>query len=343
MAQEHLPSGHPAVPRPKIGVLLLNLGTPDGTDYRSMRRYLSEFLSDRRVIDYSPWLWQPLLQLVILTRRPKKSGEAYRAIWNEERDESPLRTVTRSQAEKLAAVLEADGPDLVVDWAMRYGNPSTDLVLRRLADAGCDRIVAMALYPQYAAPTTATAYDKVFESLMKMRRQPALRTMGPYHDHPTYIRLLAESVRTHLAGLGDEPQKLVVSYHGLPERYLMEGDPYHCMCQKTSRLLCEELGWPGARLLTVFQSRFGREEWLKPYLDETLEALPREGVKRIAVISPAFVADCVETLEEIDQQGREQFMAAGGTSFSYVPCLNDGEAHVAFLADLARRELAGWT
>lgn len=337
-----LPEGHPTLPARKIGVVLLNLGTPDGTNYWSMRRYLSEFLSDKRVIDYPAWRWQPILQLIILTKRPFTSGAAYRSIWNKELDESPLRTVTRSQAEKLATRLQSKQPEIVVDWAMRYGNPSIRSVLERLAAQGCDRMALMALYPQYAAPTTATAYDKAFEALMQMRWQPALRTMGPYHDEPGYIDLLASSVERHLATLDWQPEKLVISYHGVPKRFLLSGDPYHCMCQKTTRLVRERLGWPEERVMTCFQSRFGPEEWLQPYLDETLEHLPKEGVKKIAVISPAFVTDCVETLEEIDQEGRDAFLEAGGEQFTYIPCLNDDDAHMDFLAELALREVAGW-
>ena len=336
-----LPADHPPIRARKIGLVLMNLGTPDGTDYRSMRRYLSEFLSDRRVIDYPRWLWQPLLQGVILTRRPFKSGEAYRSIWNEELDESPLRTITRAQAEKLKSHFEAND-NVLIDWAMRYGNPSIQSVLDRLQGEGADRIVLMALYPQYSGPTMATAYDKAFEALMRMRWQPALRTMPPYHDHPGYIRLLAESIERHVEGLDWVPDRVVMSYHGLPKRYLLEGDPYHCHCQKTSRLVREYLGWGEDQLMVCFQSRFGPEEWLQPYLDETLEHLPEQGVKKVAVVSPAFVADCVETLEEINQEGREDFLKAGGTHFSYIPCLNDADDHVAFLADLARTELAGW-
>jgi len=337
-----LPADHPPLKPRKIGVVLLNLGTPDGTDYWSMRRYLNEFLSDRRVIDYSPWFWQPLLQLVILTKRPFSSGHAYETIWNKELDESPLRTITRAQAEKLGQTLAGEDGELMIDWAMRYGNPSIPSVLERLVAEGCDRLLLMALYPQYAAPTTATAYDKAFEALRTMRWQPAVRTMPPYHDEPGYIELIAESVRRHLAGLDFEPEKLVMSYHGLPKRYLLEGDPYHCHCQKTSRLVREALSWPEERVMVCFQSRFGSEAWLQPYLDETLERLPKEGTKRIAVISPAFSTDCVETLEEINQQGRESFLEAGGEKFAYIPCLNDEDGHIGFLADLARRELSGW-
>jgi len=337
-----LPAGHPPVKARRVGVLLLNLGTPDATDYWSMRRYLNEFLSDKRVIDYSNWLWQPLLQLVILSKRPFSSGQAYASIWNSELDESPLRTITRSQTAKLADVLRRRHDGLVVDWAMRYGNPSTHAVLERMVEQGCDRVALLALYPQYSAPTTATAYDQAFRALMKLRWQPAVRTMGPYHDHPRYIQLLAQSIERHLAGLDWQPQRLLMSFHGVPKRYLLSGDPYHCMCLKTARLVRQELGWQDDRLMAVFQSRFGSEEWLQPYLDKTLEQLPEDGIKRVAVISPAFVADCVETLEEIDQEGRDAFLEAGGEQFSYIPCLNDDDAHIDFLAELAEREMAGW-
>lgn len=336
------PLDHPKVPAERIGVVLLNLGTPDGTDYWSMRRYLREFLSDRRVIDYSPWLWQPILHTMILTRRPFASGKLYRSIWNRELDESPLKTVSRNQADRLADELGDLGPDVLVDWAMRYGNPSTETVVKRLTDQGCRKFLFLALYPQYASPTTATAYDKVFEALRRVLWQPAVRTAPPYYDEPGYIELLANSVRDTVAREGFEPDRLIFSYHGTPRRFLTSGDPYHCMCQKTTRLVKEALGWPDERVMTCFQSRFGPEEWLQPYLDKTLEALPGQGVKRVAVISPAFATDCLETLEEIDVQGRESFMAAGGEAFAYVPCLNDSMGHVAFLGELVRRELAGW-
>ena len=335
------PPNHPAVPPPMIGVVLLNLGTPDGTDYWSMRRYLDEFLSDRRVIEVNPLFWQPLLKLVILSTRPTRSGKLYASIWNRERDESPLRTITRAQAEKLAARF-AEEPGIVVDWAMRYGNPSTKDVLGRLEAEGCRRLVLMALYPQYAAPTTATAYDKAFEALKRMRWQPAVRTMPPYHDDPDYIALLAGSIRTHLADAGFEPERLLMSYHGMPLSYLEKGDPYHCMCQKTTRLVREALGWPQERIVTCFQSRFGRAEWLKPYLDQMLAELPRQGVKRIAVVSPAFASDCLETLEEIAVQGRESFLHHGGEQFTYVPALNESDGHIDLLEKLARNELKGW-
>jgi protoporphyrin/coproporphyrin ferrochelatase len=337
-----LPADHPRLPGDRIGVLLLNLGTPDGTSYWPMRRYLSEFLSDRRVIDYPAWLWQPLLQLVILSKRPLTSGHAYASIWDKELDESPLKRITRAQAAKLAERLEARSPLISVDWGMRYGNPSTAAAVERLVAQGCRRLVLMALYPQYSAATTATAYDKAFEALMRARWQPAVRTMGPYHDRPAYIRLLAASVRAHLATLDWEPQLLVISYHGLPKRYLLEGDPYHCHCQKTSRLVREALGWAPEQVMVCFQSRFGREEWLQPYLDVTLDELPSRGIKRIAVISPAFASDCLETLEEIDVQNRERFLAAGGEHFTYIPCLNDSDAHIGLLEELALDEMCGW-
>ena len=337
-----LPADHPPLPQRRIGVVLMNLGTPDATDYWSMRRYLSEFLSDRRVIDYPAWLWQPLLQLVILSRRPKSKGKDYETIWNKERDESPLKTVTRSQAELLAGRLAAREPRVMVDWAMRYGNPSVKSVLERLVAAGCDRLLLMALYPQYAAPTTATAYDKAFDALKTLRWQPAVRTMGPYHDHPRYIAALADSIETHLAGLDWQPDLLVFSYHGMPRRLLLAGDPYHCHCQRTTRLVRERLGLAPERVMVCFQSRFGSEEWLQPYLDQTMRELPGRGVRRVAIVSPAFVTDCLETLEEIQGENRELFEHAGGERFTYIPCLNDDEAHIALLEELALGELQGW-
>lgn len=341
-AGPRLPADHPPIKPERVGVVLLNLGTPDATDYWSMRRYLSEFLSDKRVIDYPTWLWQPLLQLVILSKRPASKGKDYDTIWNRERNESPLKTVTRSQAEKLGQRLEARSPRLMVDWAMRYGNPSVKSVLDRLVAAGCHRLLLMALYPQYAAPTTATAYDKAFDALKTMRWQPALRTMGPYHDHPRFIAALTNSIRQHLAGLDWEPDLVVFSYHGMPKRLLLSGDPYHCHCQKTTRLVREQLGWPDDRMMVCFQSRFGSEEWLQPYLDKTMEALPGRGVKKVAVVSPAFATDCLETLEEINVENRELFMHAGGEQFTYIPCLNDTEVHLDVLEELALNELQGW-
>ena len=339
-----LPAGHPALAPQRIGVLLLNLGTPDATNYWSMRRYLKEFLSDERVIDVNPLLWKPLLNLVILTTRPSRSGKAYAAIWNRERDESPLRTITRDQCARLAQALGRALPDspLMVDWAMRYGNPSTGAVIRSMVDAGCTRLLLLALYPQYAAATTATAYDQAFRALLAERWQPAVRTAPPYFDHPMYIDALARSIDGHLAGLSWQPEVILASFHGLPKRYLMLGDPYHCQCAKTSRLLRERLGWDESRLRMTFQSRFGREEWLRPYTDETVLELARAGARNLAIVTPGFAADCVETLEEIAIGVRESFLEHGGENFTYVPCLNAADDHIALLTDLVRRELAGW-
>jgi ferrochelatase len=339
-----LPAGDPAVQAQRIGVLLLNLGTPDATDYWSMRRYLKEFLSDERVIDVHPLIWKPLLNLVILTTRPSRSGRAYAAIWNQERGESPLRTITREQCLKLTDALgrAQPGKDLLIDWAMRYGNPSTGSAIRRLVAAGCTRLLLFALYPQYAAASTATAYDEAFRALGEERWQPAVRTAPPYFDHPGYIEALARSIEAHLARLSWRPEVVLASFHGLPERYVLLGDPYHDQCARTARLLRDRLGWDDNRLRLTFQSRFGREEWLRPYTDETVLELARAGVRNLAIVTPGFAADCVETLEEIAIGARESFLEHGGENFAFVPCLNAGDEHVALLAELIQRELAGW-
>lgn len=337
------PADHPPVAQARVGVILANLGTPDATDYWSMRRYLNEFLSDRRVIDLPVWKWQPLLQLVILSKRPFSSGENYRKIWNREADESPLLTITRAQAAALGDRLaELFGDRVIVDFAMRYGNPSTASVIGRLKAAGCERIVFFPLYPQYSAPTTATANDQAFRALMDLRWQPAIRTVPAYADHPLYIEALAESVTEAYASLPHRPDVLLTSYHGMPERYLREGDPYHCQCRKTTRLLRERLGWAEEEVAVTFQSRFGREEWLKPYTVEEVARRARAGQRRIAVIAPAFSSDCVETLEEIEGEIREAFLHAGGESFIYIPCLNDREAHITMMAAIVETEAAGW-
>ncbi|WP_104202697.1 ferrochelatase [Billgrantia saliphila] len=339
----HAPPDHPPVSRARVGVVLANLGTPDATDYRSMRRYLNEFLSDKRVVDYPSWKWQPLLQLIILTRRPFKSGAAYRSIWNTERNESPLLTITREQTRKMAEALEARHGDRVrVDFCMRYGNPSTDSVLRRLQAEGCERILFFPLYPQYASPTTATANDQAFRTLMTLKHQPALRTVPAYFEHPAYLEALANSVREAYAAAKSPPEVLVSSYHGVPKRFLLEGDPYHCQCQKTTRLLRERLGWPEDAIQTAFQSQFGPEEWVGPQTVDHVAELARRGYKHIAVVSPAFASDCVETLEEINEEIRESFLAAGGERFTYIPCLNDRDDHIAALLAIAESELAGW-
>ena len=339
----HAPADHPPVKRARIGVLVANLGTPDGYDYWPMRRYLSEFLSDKRVIDYPSWKWQPLLQLIILSKRPFSSGANYKSIWNHERNESPLMTITKAQVAKLGDSLAARyGDNVMVDFCMRYGNPSTDSVVRRMVEAGCEKILFLPLYPQYAGATSATANDQFFRALMKEKRQPAVRTAAEYFDHPLYIEALAQSVERVYATLDHRPDVLVASYHGMPQRYLREGDPYHCQCQKTSRLLRERLGWDKGAIDTTFQSVFGPEEWLRPYTVEHVAELARAGKKRIAVISPAFSADCIETLEEIQGEIAEAFHHAGGESFTYIPCLNDDDAHIAALGEVIALNLAGW-
>jgi ferrochelatase len=336
-----LPADHPPVAAGRIGVLLVNLGTPEGTSYWPMRRYLSEFLSDRRVIEWFPLFWQPILQGIVLSVRPKKSGRLYASIWNRERNESPLRTFTRAQAEKLAVELAGE-TEVVVDWAMRYGKPTIAARLDALKVKGAERVLLFPLYPQYSATTTATVNDKAFDALKAMRWQPALRTVPPYFDEPVYIDALAESIERHFTALDFEPEVLIASYHGLPKSYFEKGDPYHCHCQKTSRLLMERLGWRAGRLLTTFQSRFGPEEWLQPYTDKTVGRLAGEGVKRIAIVNPGFVADCLETLEEIAVQNREIFLHHGGEKFSHVPCLNDSPAGMRVIKSVVLRELAGW-
>ncbi|MCA0434698.1 MAG: ferrochelatase [Proteobacteria bacterium] len=336
-----LPPGHPPVPTRKTGLLLVNLGTPEATSYWPMRRYLKEFLSDRRVIEVNRVLWWFILNLIVLTTRPKKSGHAYDAIWNHEKNESPLKTITRAQTEKLREALGRSG-SLVVDWAMRYGLPPIAERLQALKDQGCDRIVIFPLYPQYAAATTATAMDKAFEALMQMRWQPSIRVVPPYFAHPSYIAAVADSLKAHLAQLAWKPQRILVAFHGLPKEYLDKGDPYYCHCQKTARLLRERLGYGDDVMQVVFQSRFGRAEWLQPYSQETVESLPGQGVKNVVMISPGFAADCVETLEELAIGLKETFHQSGGENFSVVPCLNDSEASIRMLADVAGPELSGW-
>jgi protoporphyrin/coproporphyrin ferrochelatase len=340
-ALDPLPAGHPPVKAGKIGVMLVNLGTPDGTDFKPMWRYLREFLSDPRVIELNKAIWYPILYGLVLTTRPKKSGANYARIWNRERNESPLRTYTRAQSEKLAAAL-IDLPDVVVDWAMRYGNPSTASVAQRLVEQGCDRILSFPLYPQYSATTTATANDQLFRALMKMRRAPAVRSVPPYYDEPVYIEALARSIERHLATLDFEPEVVITSYHGIPKPYFEKGDPYHCHCQKTTRLLRERLGWDEKKLIITFQSRFGAQEWLQPYTDKTVEKLAKDGVKSIAVVNPGFSVDCIETLDEIGREAAETFHHAGGEKFAHIPCLNDSTEGMAVIEAMVRRELSGW-
>ena len=338
---DSLPPDHPFVKKPKIGVVLLNLGTPDATDYWSVRRYLKEFLSDPRVIETPKWLWWPILNLAILSFRPQKSGHAYAQIWDKEKNESPLRVITRNQTEALAARL-AGHEDIVVDFAMRYGNPSTKSVLEKLREAGCQKILLVPLYPQYSATTTATANDKAFEALGEMRWQPAVRTAPAYFEDAKYIETLAHSIRDGVAALDFEPDLVITSYHGMPVEYLERGDPYHCQCHKTTRLVREYLGWDKSKIMVTFQSRFGPTKWLEPYTDVTLAALPGKGVKKVAILAPAFSADCIETLEEIAMQGKETFMEAGGERFAYIPCLNDSPGGMDMIEAMVRRELSGW-
>ena len=336
------PAPHPEFPRPKVGVLIANLGTPDDTGYWSMRRYLGEFLSDKRVVDYPSWKWQPLLQLIILSKRPFTSGRAYDSVWNKEADESPLLSITKAQTVKLKAVLHARyGDDVVVEYCMRYGNPSTESRIKALKEQGCEKIIFFPLYPQYAGPTSATANDAAFRTLLKMKWQPSIRTVPAYFEHPAYIEALAASVREAYAGK-TRPEKLVVSYHGVPERYRDEGDPYYCQCLKTTRLLREALGWDESVIDSAFQSKFGPEVWVGPATVEHVAELAKSGVRDMAVIAPAFAADCLETLEEINEEIGDAFKEAGGDRFTYIPCLNDRDDHIKALADIIENEAKGW-
>ncbi len=332
-------------PGVRIGVLLVNLGTPEATDYLSMRRYLKEFLSDRRVVETSRLIWWPILNLIILTQRPSRSGKAYQSIWNRERNESPLKTISRAQAEKLAQWITSGIPTnaaIEVDWAMRYGQPGIAPALARFVAAGCDRVLVVPLYPQYAAATTASVADAVFAALAPMRVQPALRIAPPYPADPVYIDALAASLRKFLAGLDFSPEVILVSFHGIPQAYVDKGDPYPRQCEETFRALAAALGPDGKKLKLTYQSRFGRAEWLRPYTDETVRTLAREGCRSLAVITPGFVADCVETLEEIDKENRHVFLENGGAKFATVPCLNDGAEGMEVIRAIVARELQGW-
>jgi ferrochelatase len=338
----HADADHPKVKFGKVGVLVANLGTPDDYTYWPMRRYLNEFLSDKRVVDLASWKWQPLLQLIILTKRPFASGEAYKSIWNHDKGESPLLTITKDQTAAIKATMqEKYGDNVEVDFSMRYGNPSTKSKVKELIAKGCDKIVFFPLYPHYAGATSATANDEFFRALMDEKWQPSARTIPAYFENEAYIDALALSVERAYEGI-ERPDVLVCSYHGMPIRYLMEGDPYHCQCQKTTRLLKERLGWADADITTTFQSVFGREEWLKPYTVEEVARLAEAGKKKIAVIAPAFSADCIETLEEINEEIKESFEEAGGEQFTYIPCLNDDPAHIAALTEVIEENMQGW-
>jgi protoporphyrin/coproporphyrin ferrochelatase len=335
-------AAHPPVAAKRIGVLIVNLGTPEATDYWSMRRYLKEFLSDRRVIEENPIKWWLILNLIILTVRPRRKGRDYETIWNRQRNESPLKTVTRSQAEKLAATPELAERAVIVDWAMRYGHPAIASRLEALQRAGCERILLMPLYPQYSAATTASVCDRAFETLTRMRWQPTIRVLPPYHDEEVYIQAVVGSLAREIGRLSFKPDVILASFHGVPEAYLHKGDPYHCHCAKTARLMRERLGLDEQQFMMSFQSRFGTAEWLKPYTDATVKALAARGVKNLAVVMPGFVADCLETLEEIAVENAAIFRQHGGENFAAIPCLNDSEDGLTVLRQLALRELAGW-
>ena len=325
-----------------IGVLLVNLGTPDAAEPQAVRRYLKEFLTDPRVIEKNSLFWKFLLNGLILPIRSRRKARDYQKIWNNEKNESPLKTITRSQAEKLAGILEPLGKHLIVDWAMRYASPSIASRLEALVGRGCDRILVMPLYPQYAAPTTATVGDEVFRFLMKQRRQPALRIMPAYFDDPYYIEVLSSSLTAELKALPFQPDVIVASYHGMPQDYVKKGDPYESQCVRTTQLLRERLKLDETKLMLTYQSRFGRARWLQPYTIKTVKALAKKGVKNLVVITPGFSADCLETLEEIAVENARVFKRYGGENFAAIPCLNDGEAGMLMIWQLAMRELKGW-
>ncbi len=329
-----IPATHPPILAQRIGLLIINLGTPDAPEPGPVRRYLKQFLSDRRVVEIPPILWQPILRGVILTTRPKKSAHAYAQIWTPEG--SPLAVVTRDQAAALQASL---GNGVMVDWAMRYGTPSIEQKLAAMKAAGCTRILLAPLYPQYSSATTATGFDEVARLMGKMRWQPAIRTLPPYYDDPAYIGALKTSVEAGIAKLDFKPDAILASFHSMPLRTLELGDPYHCHCRKTARLLSEALG---TELIVSFQSRLGRAKWLEPATDKTLASLPGKGIKSVVVLTPGFSADNLETLEEVAMQGQESFRHAGGAHFAYLPCLNASETGTAMLTTLLSRELAGW-
>ena len=334
---QQLPADHPPVKSGRIGVLIVNLGTPDAPERGPVKRYLGEFLSDKRVVEIPDIVWQPILRGIILNTRPKRSAKAYAKVWTPEG--SPLAVITRTQA---AAMQERLGQGVLVDYAMRYGQPAIAERLQALMDAGCDRILLAPLYPQYSGATTATVVDKAADALRKMRWQPAIRTLPPYHDDPAYIDALEADLVRQLDALDFAPEVLVLSFHGMPQRTLELGDPYHCHCQKTSRLLQERLAGRGLRFRTSFQSRFGRAKWLEPATDTVLKEEAAAGTQRLAIAAPGFSADCLETLEELAMEGRDEFLEGGGTHFAALSCLNASEAGLAMLESVLRRELSGW-
>ena len=326
---------HPEVKFGKTGVLLINLGTPDSTKWWDIRKYLKEFLSDKRVIEVNPFIWQIILNLFILTLRPSKTAHAYKKIWRKETNESPLLFFTRSQSTKLKERIGNE--KTIIDFAMRYGNPSIKSRLNLLKNEGCDNIVILPLYPQYASATTATVCDEVYRSLMKMRWQPSLQIIPHYESEPLYIEALITSIKKKIEEIDWKPDLIISSYHGIPKSYFDKGDPYHCYCQKTTRLMKEK--FKEIDIQTTFQSRFGPQEWLKPYTDKTLEGLPGKGIKNLLVICPGFASDCVETLEEINIQGKESFLEKGGKNFDLIPCLNDSSNHIELFEKLVKKYL----
>ncbi len=325
---------HPKIKFGKTGVLLINLGTPDSTKWLDIRRYLKEFLSDRRVIEVNPILWKIILNLIILTFRPSKTAKAYKKIWMKDKNMSPLRYYTQVQSLKLNKKIGND--KLIVDYAMRYGQPSIKSKIKDLKEKGCENLVILPLYPQYAAATTATVCDEVYRSLIKMRWQPSLQIIPHYESEPLYINAISKSIETKISQINWKPDIIMASYHGIPKKYFEKGDPYHCYCHKTTRLITEKIK-SSIPIMTTFQSRFGPQEWLQPYTDKTLEKLPKEGKKNILLICPGFASDCVETLEEISIEGKKSFMEAGGENFDFIPCLNDSEEHIDLFSHLVNR------
>ena len=328
-------NNHPQVNFGKTGVLLINLGTPDSTGWWDIRKYLKEFLSDKRVIEVNPFIWQIILNLFILTFRPSKTAKAYKEIWMKDINKSPLRFYTESQTDKLNEKIKNE--NIIIDYAMRYGNPSIRSKIEKMHNNGCEKLIILPLYPQYASPTTATVCDEVFRVLMNMRWQPAIKIVPHYESEPLYIEAIVNSINKKLREIDWKPDLIVASYHGIPKKYFEKGDPYHCYCHKTTRLISEK--FKEIEIITTFQSRFGPQEWLQPYTDKTLENLPKEGRKKILVISPGFASDCVETLEEISIQGKESFEKSGGEKFGFIPCLNDNQDHIILLEHLIKKSL----
>ena len=326
-------NNHPPVKFGKTGVLIINLGTPDSTSWFDVRKYLKEFLSDNRVIEVNPVIWQIILNLFILTFRPSKTAKAYKKIWMKDENMSPLLYYTKKQSEKISKLIKRE--NLLIDFAMRYGNPSVKSKIYKLHEQGCENLVILPLYPQYAAATTATVCDEVYRTLMKMRWQPSLKIIPHYESDPLYIDALVKSINKKISEINWRPDLIIASYHGIPKKYFDKGDPYHCYCHKTTRLVSEKFN--SIKIKTTFQSRFGPQAWLQPYTDKTLESLPKEGIKNILVICPGFSSDCVETLEEILIQGKESFLNSGGENFDMVPCLNDNDDHIILLNSLIEK------